>query len=264
MKACDVPDPRSGGLQKAAAVAVGLSLGVVAVVFASAVTQGRSPSGVSPRGGAPVAGAMAEDAFASCGDAGLILEARKLAARSSGVRLDVAGPVGSVLYIRWPSQMSVTSAAIVALDGGVTRVDLPIPPGEFQVGCFAAPFDANDVRSGDLSMAVVEDDAGHWRPASLSCAAPTEFSTEPPRDTGSVIVGAELDTIAVARDEIEGLRSSDDVRVVFYPDDPKQAVKIAREGVTVALAWRRSEDGLGRLMLHVRTCDPSLTAVPTE
>jgi hypothetical protein len=162
--------------------------------------------------------------------------------RSDGVHLAVTAPdKGGVLFARYPGDGPYDDG-IVGLDAGINHLVLDGPPGDWRIGCFASPFDANLVSSTDMSTLTVTDSEGYYAKASLSCSDPSSDTISP------LSAGLAKNSTASFKEEIvqdvSGLRQSDSLVPAFYADSQSyDAISIQREGSTIALIVRRYPHG---------------------
>lgn len=128
-----------------------------------------------------------------------------------------------------------------------------LPPGEVEVGCYGPGEDGSEL--DDLARVSIADEEGLWVSTELTCGEVRSTIPDWAEDTGERGEPVEL-AEAILRER--SLRSSDTVEPAGYPEAEGRAVRVVRDGETVAtLHFRRTSDG-GLLLEQLEQCTAEL------
>jgi hypothetical protein len=136
----------------------------------------------------------------------------------------------------------------------ITRSD--VPPGDVLVTCWdfrgqpALPKDPDEF----VTLAVVDED-GIWTSPNLDCGDAGWVTGT--GDYGEGAKGVVGDPVDLAKDHFQGLRATDLVRSVGYPQEEQPVVGVVRDGTTIATAEYLSDGEGGWLLSTVSRCQDS-------
>jgi len=126
-----------------------------------------------------------------------------------------------------------------------------LPPGQLEVGCHGPTEDSSELVN--LARVTIVDEEGVWVSLELAC----EEVSSTIADYGEGTTGGRGEPVELADAALRerGLRSSDRIEPAGYPDADGDAVRVVRDGETLAAVhFRRTPDG-GLLLDQIDRCD---------
>ncbi len=134
---------------------------------------------------------------------------------------------------------------------GVTEEVTRTPPGEIEIACW--PGSMHREPEPEAVPIRIHDPEDHWVPAELGCPdGRTNGSTVLDYAYGSV--GMKGDPTEIARDQMKGIASDDEIITVGYPESEYRQVAVVRDDAVVALLSYSPDDVGGWILGSYSSC----------
>ena len=139
---------------------------------------------------------------------------------------------------------------------GVSEQASLIPPGDYEIACWPGSLH-NGEEPETQTIRVTDPDGLFVRPG-LTCPEDSPRNGYATLDYGSGSRGVKGEPVDIARRVLRGLRSSDEIIPVGYPEAAFPEVAVVRDGDQIALLRYSPSEKRGWLLGGYSACDPKM------